>query len=253
MSRTWTAAGANYEIPWGEQTWTLRVDDINPGLRSARLGPLLSLEGVAGTGRCSRDALNGASLVAHEVRFGRVEATYQPQGWGEMTVRAAWFPVEHDGIGLEIELSARSVEELQRVEIMILSSLSSPPEAGSLRSVEPRDRESAVLSYDGRETDLSHLVTGPPGDALGPWLASRTGREGWSYVEMVRPEDAARRIHEGRLPFMTTRYGLFGYDLERGVVLRGRLRGYWMPKGSAFSLAEETFQAFLVEPPPLRT
>jgi hypothetical protein len=70
---------------------------------------------------------------------------------------------------------------------------------------------------------------------------------------MARPEDASRRIHEGRLPFTTTRYGLFGYDLERGVVLRGRLRGFWLPKAEAFSLAEARFRAFMDEPPPLRT
>lgn len=253
MPRNWTANGAVYEIPWGGQTWTLKVDDATPGLRSARLGPLLALEGVAEVGRRSREALSGETIISHELRFDRVEATYRPPGWGEMTVRASWFPVGEEGIGLEIELSARSVEELQRVEVMIVSALEALPEVGSHRSVEPRDREAAALTYDGRETDLSALVTGPPGDALGPWLASRSGREGWSYVEMIRPEDASRRVSEGRLPFTATRYGLFGYDLERGVVLRGRLRGYWVEKSTAFTRAEEAFRSFLDEPPPLTT
>ena len=157
------------------------------------------------------------------------------------------------GIGLEVELSARSVDQLRRVEVMALGALEPPPPAGSHRSVEPRDREAAALSYDGREADLSALVTGPPGDPAGPWLASKTGREGWAYVEMVRPEDAARRISEGRLPFRATRYGLFGYDLERGVVLRARLRGFWIPIGQAFDRAESLYRDFLDEPPPLRT
>jgi hypothetical protein len=253
MTRQWTGTGPIYEIAWGDVTWTLRVDDVMPGLRSARMGPLLALEGVAEDGRWEPEALSGASLVSHERRFDRVEAIYEPSGWGEMTVRASWFPVADDGIGLEVELSARSVEELHHVEVMVRSSLDDLPEIGSHRTVEPRDRESAVLSYDGRESDLARLVTGPPGDPRGPWFGSRTGREGWAYIEMIHPEDCSRRLHEGRLPFTTTRYGLFGYDLERGVVLRGRLRGFWMLKAGAFSRAEEAFRDFLAEPPPLRT
>jgi hypothetical protein len=253
MTRRWTGDGPLYEIAWGEETWTLRVDADNPGLYSARSGPLLGLEGLAEAGRRDVGALSAMSLVSHECRFDRVEATYRPEGWGEMTIQASWFPVEDDGIGLEIEMSARSVEELHRVEVMILSALEPPPPIGSHRSAEPRDRDSAALSYDGRESDLSALVTGPPGEPIGPWLASKTGRDGWAYVEMVRPEDASRRISEGKLPFRATRYGLFGYDLERGVVLRGRIRGFWLPSSGAFDRAEPLFREFLDEPPPLRT
>jgi len=253
MTRSWSGVGPSYEIDWGGLPWTLRVDDPNPGLRSARSGPLLALEGVAEADRWQADALSGKSLVGHECRFDRVEATYRPEGWGEMTVRASWFPVGHAGIGLEVELSARSVEELHRVEVKILSTLETPPAPGAHRAVEPRDREAAALSYDGRESDLSNLVTGPPGAAIGPWLASKTGRDGWAYVEVARPEDASRRISEGRLPFRATRYGLFGYDLERGVVLRGRARGFWLPTAGALDRAQALYRDFLDEPPPLRT
>lgn len=253
MARQWTQTGTLHEISWGDETWTLRVDSAIPGLYSSKSGPLLGLEGLAEVNRREVGAFGAKSLVSQECRFDRVEAIYRPEGWGEMTVRASWFPVDSDGIGLEIELSARSVEELHHVEVLILSSLEPTPPIGSHRSVEPRDRESAALSYDGRESDLSSLVTGPPSSALGPWLASKTGRDGWSYIEMARPEDAARRISEGRLPFRSTRYGLFGYDLERGVVLRARLRGFWTPTVGAFDVAESKLRDFLVEPPPLRT
>jgi hypothetical protein len=214
---------------------------------------MLSLEGLAERGRRETGTFSLNSVQKHELRFDRVEATYIPTGWGEMTVKASWFPLVEDGMALELELSARSVEELHHVEILVRSALDSLAIAGQHRSVEPRDRESAALSYDGRETDLAGLVTGPPGAGLGPWLASKTGREGWTYLEMVRPEDCARRISEGKLPFRSTRYGLFGYDLERGVVLRGRLRGFWTPTIGAFEFAEARLRQFLDEPPPLRT
>lgn len=252
MTRCWSGDGPLYQISWGDATWSLRVDADVPGLYSDRCGPLLGLEGLAEAGRREPGALSAPSLSKHECRFNRVEATYRPEGWGEMTVRAAWFPVGAAGIGLEVEMSARSVEQLRRVEVMVLSATKPAPPAGSPRSVEPRDRDAAALTHDGRETDLSALATGPPGEATGPWLSPQA-RAGWSYVEMVRPEDAARRIREGDPPSRATRYGLFGYDLERGVVLRGRLRAFWLPDGVAIDVPQVLYRDFLDEPPPLRT
>jgi hypothetical protein len=72
-------------------------------------------------------------------------------------------------------------------------------------------------------------------------------------VELAHPDDVSRRIHEGTLPFTTTRYALFGHDLEKGVVLRARLRGYWRPKTSALADAERLYAEFLGEPLPLST
>ena len=97
------------------------------------------------------------------------------------------------------------------------------------------------------------LTTGPPGPVADPWLAPRSGREGWTYAEFVHPHDVSRRIHEGKLPFTATRYGLLGYDLERGVVLRARLRGLWLPKASAFDDAQRQLDEFLGAPLPLST
>src|SRR5205823_4180095 len=81
-----------------------------------------------------------------------------------------------------------------------------------------------------------------------------------SYVEMVRPEDVARLmvISQGgpgdrKAQAVATRHGLFGLDLEKGVVLRGRLRGRWVtgpPERLAITAARE-FRQFLDEPPPL--
>ncbi len=220
MTRQWTGNGPSYEIDWCGISWTLGVDRPLPGLRSDDFGPLLGLEGVARAGFSENEILSGATLLGHECRFDRVEATYAPRDWGSLIVRAAWSPHGDFGMDLEVQVLAMSVGELKAVEVKILSSLRDLPPRGVHRSVEPRDPPSAALSYDGREDDLDKLVTGPPGDPMGPWLASKTGRDGRAYVEMVRPEDASRRISEGKLPFTATRYGLFGHDLEKGVVLR---------------------------------
>ncbi len=253
MARQWTGTGPEYQIDWGGLPFTLRLDEPRPGLRGSGIGPLLALDGLAESGRRDDSAFSTLTLAASECRLNRVEAIYTPTNWGDLTVKAVWEPLGDDAINLDVEVSARSVGHLKVVEVLVLSVLGELPPTGSMRSVEPRDARAAGLTYDGRESDLATLSTGPPGPIRHPWLAPRSGREGWTYVEMVHPDDAARRIHEGRLPFTATRYGLFGYDLERGVVLRGRLRGIWIPKDVAFTEAERRLAEFLAEPPPLTT
>jgi hypothetical protein len=253
VERAWSGSGAEFRLEWGGRDWTLRADERGPGLRAEGLGPLLALGGIAAAGRLDPEAFGAGALTRVEVRLGRLEATYAPEGWPELTVRAAWAPLGDAGVGLEVELSTRSVGELRAVEVLVSSQLGGVALAGSPRTVEPRDVRAAGLSYDGREPEVASLTTEPPGPVGFPWLVPQSGREGATYLEMVHPDDVARRVHVGRLPYDLTQYGLFGYDLERGVVLRGRLRGYWLPKASAYSEAEGLYAEFLREPPPLTT
>ncbi len=253
--RAWKKSGSAFEIDWGGRIWSLRPAGAQPGLECSdpRIGPVLALEGVAEPKRWSQNALSGATLVDVEQRSDRILATYRPLGWGALQVRAAWTAFEDCGIDLDVEVQARSIGRLRSLEVKLITTFENSPEAGRHRSVTPRDAHAASLSYDGREHDLAALTTGPPGEPLTPWLAPRAGLEGQTYVELALPNDASRRIHEGKLPFATTRYGLFGHDLEKGIVLRARLRGLWLPKSSALAVAETQWARFLQEPPPLRT
>jgi hypothetical protein len=215
----------------------------------------LGLDGVAELGRWDPAALSGATLVGVECRHGRVEATYAPPGWGVMTVRAAWAPSgdEDEGVDLEIQLGARSVDELHAVEVRLVSTLQAALAPPGLGLVEPRDARSAGLTYDGREPDLSGLTTRPPRAPRPVWLASPPGEPtALRYLEMVHPDDLSRRILTGDLP-RTLRTALFGYDLERGVILRGRLRGLWLPGEADDAEVARRFDQFLHEPLPLAT
>jgi hypothetical protein len=262
MTRCWNGAGPEFDLDWGGRTWTLKVDDLQPGLRprGEPIGPLLGLEGVAAVGRSAPNALSGATLVGFERRFDRVEATYAPLGWGGLIVRAAWNPSGLEGVDLEIQLSALSVDQLKAVEVKVWSTLPEPSETPLKtrwkRWVEPRDARSAALSYDGREADIEGLTTLPPvGEgSLAARVLSGPWAKGEVYVEMVQPQDAARRITAtskfSRLGH-TTHYGLFGHDLEKGVVLRGRLRGLWLVSDEPEQEALRRQERFLREPLPL--
>lgn len=260
MARSWLGSGPEFELTWGGRPWVLKVDDTRPGLwvRDDLAGPVLALEGLATPGRWERDVLSVAALASVERHFDRVEATYTPAGWGDLTVRAAWSPHGEDGVDLEVQVSARSVDELRTLEVKLASVLPEPASSSRKRLwVEPRDARAAALSYDGREPDLGALTTLPPTgewNPLAPRVLTGPWAEGWSYIEMVHPHDVARRITESGKPTSpgnTTRYGVFGHDLERGVVLRARLRGVWTRSATARDDALVLFDQFQAEPPPL--
>jgi len=254
MARKWRGEGPTYHVDWGGRTWVLRVDERRPCLRAEddEVGPFLGLFGVAESGRWAPSALCGATLLGHECRLGRVEATYAPLGWGALRVRAAWSPSADDGIELEVQVSARSVGRLHAVEVMVVSGMWYEPEKAS-RFVEPRDARSAALSYDGREPGLGGLTTLPPRDACPNLRRFGTSVGPPYYAEFIHSRDVSRRITRGGSAARATRLALFGHDLERGVVLRARVRGHWLGDESPRRRAFELRDAFLREPPPLTT
>jgi hypothetical protein len=68
-----------------------------------------------------------------------------------------------------------------------------------------------------------------------------------SYVEMCHPHDGIGLDLQGA----TARFRLFGHDLEKGVILRGRLRGLVLPRADDEPAARRHYELFLHEPPHL--
>lgn len=84
-------------------------------------------------------------------------------------------------------------------------------------------------------------------DALPILLVQPFGVNG-SYAEMVHPHDGIGIETDGKGAF---RYRLFGHDLEKGVILRGRLRGLVLPRDGDEDAARAAFAEFVKEPPNL--
>ncbi len=132
------------------------------------------------------------------------------------------------------------------------------PSLSRNQRVLPLDARSAALSYDGREPDgvLSCLTTLPIDSQTRPNIFSPPGvATGTTYIEMVRPNDAARQIHlepsDPDLPVLeriACTYGLFGHDMEKGVVFRARLRACWLDAGNDGTRIESLYTSFLDEP-----
>jgi hypothetical protein len=273
IQRTWQGSRSTYEIPWGGETWVLEGQLPRPGLYRRGSGGerFLSLEGLGAPDRRDTASPLFWSLAGVEVVRSRVEATYEPRDWAGLRIRASWSPTTAgNGMDLEIQVWASSVGQLQAIEVFVATG---PTDLGHAAGapfpswVQPRDRRSAALSYDGREPleSLGRLTTVPlpTGDevAFPPVFLSFPGQEpGGDYLEMVHPYDVARRIitvseppYDRRGRALAIRYGLLGHDLEKGVVVRARLRGLWSSGADLEEASRRAFQEFLEQPLPLGT
>jgi hypothetical protein len=268
----WQGTGPEFSLELRAVSLSLNVEKAIPGIELADshgMALLLALDGLARAGRTDRRAFGPQSLVGWDVIRGRLEATFAPKRWEGLTVRAAWTPMPSgDGVDLEIQASANSAAKYKHVEVLVSSRWAlgdcglSPELAGR---VEARDAQSAAQSYDGREPAavLANLTTLPLATswatALEPLMVAIPGARGpLYYVEMVQPDDVARRIvgvpagdQATSQLVLSARYGLLGHDIEKGVVLRARLRGNWIESVSPKDEAQTLWREFLEEPLPL--
>ncbi len=80
-----------------------------------------------------------------------------------------------------------------------------------------------------------------------PLAMGRFEQSPWTYIEMLHPHDAAGlEFSHGLL-----RQQLFGHDLEKGVILRGRLRALLIPRENDLQVALKAFEQFVQEEPNL--
>ena len=252
--------GDCFVIDWADDVWTLDQTDGRFGLRSAGSTWVhLALAGLTATGRRDVGAFQPSALVGVEIVHSRLVATFEPSGWHGLTVRAAWGVCRNGaGMDLEVQASASSVGELRRLEVLVETI---PGEvAWSLDRpliVRPRDRSAAGASYDGRESTatLGTLTTGPIHSQGTPFDPVRLfPLDRGSFLSMGHPQDVARWMHSEGPAGIAIRYALFGLDLEKGVVLRGRLREVCFPNGTEWDeRTADEHRLFLTGPPPLRT
>jgi hypothetical protein len=240
----WTGSGPQFGLSWGGVTWALDLSSSSPGLvrDDGRVwAKLLSLEGLVRAGRSDLDALSGRTLVGFERYRDSVRAHFAPPNWGGLAVRTMWTPAPlRDALDLEVQTSAASVGELAGVEVLVVSSYRVEG-ASPLLWASPRMESAGHIR--------SPRVWTPPG--IEPGVA---------YVEMAHPDDLAHLMTQSAtqngspIPCAeTTRYALFGHDLERGVVLRGRVRGCWTRSQALEHEALSLYEEFLRAPLPLRT
>jgi hypothetical protein len=263
----WRGSGPEFTLSWSARQWALKVDDPCPGLCLAQADAstkLLALDRLAVPGRGDFEAFSSKTLVGYERYRTSVRATFAPSSWAGLLVRASWSAAPGDVVDLEVQISASSVGELEGLEVGVVSRLDFSP--SDLRAVPPisvEARDGASLSeYDWRGSSATapcdiqfFSATRPLQPSLFP---VRAGAEDLYYAEMAHPDDVARRLSFESVPKRSTtafgrsiQYVLFGLALEKGVVLRARLRGCWIRSLAPEQDAAALYQGFLREPPPL--
>jgi hypothetical protein len=74
-----------------------------------------------------------------------------------------------------------------------------------------------------------------------------------SYVEMVHPTDFQHATVTLAADQTSLVHSLFPESLEKGVIRRGRVRGWFVSREDDLRTAAELYAAWLAEPPPLTT
>jgi hypothetical protein len=234
----WRGSGPEFTLVRGGREWTLKLDDPCPGLcleKAEASSKLLSLDHLARPARFDALAFTAGTLVDFDRYRSSVRATFAPPSWGGLLVRASWSAARGQAVDLEIQLSASSVGELEGLEVGVVTRLG---QAAGEALASPA---------------LPHPGPLEPGLWRAPW-----GPDDHFYAEMVHPDDIARRIAAQpiREPALTNhspaaRYALFGLALEKGVILRARLRGCWFDSADPRATLAVLYQDFLANPLPL--
>ncbi|HET6881153.1 MAG TPA: hypothetical protein VFI31_13415, partial [Pirellulales bacterium] len=123
-------------------------------------------------------------------------------------------------------------------------------------------RVDLVVSVETNLLDSRPMVTaqtrlGPAGNeaifSAPGYLLARLATAAVTYAEMCHPDDAIAPITDSTGDKVSCRTPLFGQPLEKGVILRSRLRGLFLPTRDSQPQAQAALADFAAEPPPLTT
>ena len=188
----------------------------------------------------------GATAIDAWTRGGDVVVTYEQTAARPFRVQVYWRreTCEDGPPAVDLQVSVQT----SLLDILAQLTSSSRLPAGQLL------RANAAGGF----TSLDDM---PAGDgefssADGPSLfVHRPAGEAWSYVEMTHAVDFHRElvVRAASEPAFTLRHWLFAALLEKGVILRARVRGLFVPRHEDLELASREYERFTAAPLPLTT
>lgn len=152
--------------------------------------------------------------------------------------------------------AAFSAAQIQMIVSVQTDLLDSQPEASvNSFAIESRMFEASVLSADAfLEVKNSKALSAASDPAREHLVVFRNEALGLSYAQMVHPSDfvaAEMRSEEGRPPLVSSL--LFPESLEKGVIRRARISGWFLPAENDLPAAVELAKQFVDEALPLTT
>ena len=227
---SWILTGANAE--WTNKSVALSFAYSNPGqgisLQHPATKTTWSLFGITPSRSESLVGRVPGSLTSSGATL---RALYPASDAFPVETQVAWSVVETDRsiVGLDMTVSV-GTEKLEAFPLLHLCSHigdSSKPKAFHGQNDRAQAGESCVL-LGLRSTPLS-------------------------YVEMVLPSgfDSTHVGEDAEVDCSTIRHQLFACSLEKGVVLRTRLRGLLLAQSAEAADTEARYRDFIAAPPPL--
>lgn len=186
----------------------------------------------------------GESLIDGYQRGGDLIAVYAETVQRPLRVQVYWRAATDAALGTFVELQL-SVQTSLLDSRPVLGAATRLPRGEVRRLVDGASGKFETLPPTAEPLRLE------PVDRPLCWLV-RWPDAGLSYVEMALPSEAHRSewslSASGRLEL---KHQLFVEPLEKGVILRTRIRGAYLPTTGDESRAAQAYREFLQSPPPL--
>lgn len=177
-------------------------------------------------------------------RGGSLDATYAPSPTWPVCVESRWQAT--DGSTANV---LAAIDAVVSVRTELLDSQPALVVSSRLHASEVLHRSSEANATWKPLRDLPATVE--PARSAGCFVFRLVGQP-WSYVEMVCPADFQRSEfraeHGGPI---VVRHRLFTPRLEKGVILRARVRGTFLSREGDLAQAEELYRKFAAADPPL--
>ncbi len=279
MPDAWKPTGDAYTLALPELGGRIALRGVRPGLCGLRVartdrwpGPLLAIDSVCAAATPGWPAGFHSPHPTHRLRRQLVDVQLEPTPRCPVRLDLYWIAAAPARV--EAEVLAASQSPLDRLEVRTLSRAPTRGRAGADQllvclgkssrdwfdvaathlphgswCVAPRDVDAARFSLDGRSPTFREMALCAPFGL--PIVLYRPAGRKWSYVEMSRRDDCARvltRVRGGRAEWS---FGLFGLDIEKGVILRGRVFGVVVPRRNDAQHAIKLCRRFAAEAPHL--
>lgn len=256
QDRGFSAGG--FEVKLQAGPWQARVDVRHPeaGVFAVRVA---DAEFPARSLLAAEAARAGQALTVadHYIRGDDLVATYQQEAQDVLRPQIYWRLIpEGRKSSAHSSRPSLGIELIVSMQTGLLHSEPACAVTSELPAAEVwRMAEDEAGRFQRVEAAAGAAVASSRADGSGVLLA-RCLDERFSFVQMVYPSD----FHQLTVTFPASGpdsvklvHQLFPESLEKGVIRRGRVRGWIIDRSDDFAQAAELYRRWLVDPPPLTT